>query len=87
MKTDVNYPMPEAMANYVFDLLKQAGERADVKELFQAMHHVLAGGRVSVELCEPGDQTKVSQLAAAQLEAFRVANEVNLAAGTYTTAA
>jgi hypothetical protein len=83
---EVSYPMPETLANQVLEMIKLAGKSPEVKELFHAIHHVLAGGSVAIDVAKPGDPKMVAQLAANQAAALELANEVNKQAGTYVTA-
>lgn len=58
-----------------------------VKELFEAMHHVVAGGDVKLEIVRRGNPDIVGELNRRLSEGMREANEINQRSGYYVTAA
>lgn len=59
---------------------------AKVRPLVDAMHHVLAGGTVKVEVTTPGNPQVVAELADAAKKAGEESNAINKAMGFYVTA-
>src|SRR5262245_2414733 len=84
-RSRVQYSMATGSAEYLAKVLEAARTRPEVRSMIDAMHHVLAGGSVSVEVTKPGDAAEVAALDAQRLEALQRANDVNAAAGTYLT--
>jgi hypothetical protein len=60
---------------------------AKIKPLVEAMHHVLAGGTVNVQVATPGNPQVVAKLTQMLKEARDDGNAINKAVGFYLTAA
>jgi hypothetical protein len=60
---------------------------AKVKPIVEALHHVLAGGTVSIQVTTPGNPQVVNDLNQKLKEARDDGNTINKAVGFYMTAA
>lgn len=65
----------------------EMGMPPELKKVVEAMHHVLAGGEVKVEVVHRGNPDIVNELNRTLDEGMREANEINKKAGYYVTAA
>ena len=92
--TPIQYTIPLATLTYMMRLnerglvegpLGNQNLSPSVEPLVWALHHLLAGGEIKVEITRKGDPDVVRQLEKLVEEAHKASNEINEKAGYYVT--
>lgn len=92
--TPIQYTIPLAALKYMLRLNERGliegpiGDQhlsAEVDAIIRALHVVLAGGEVKIEITERGDPDLVRQLDTMLEDAHKASNEINAKAGYYVT--
>ena len=95
-KRFIAYPLAPGMYKYI-ELLMDSGVMTgelghnelseNLRPVVKAIHHILAGGSVEIQVVEPGVQSKVQKLERTLAEGTEEANALNAAAGFYVSIA